>query len=73
MRDDPNVVDPALQKCRASFATGKTRPLQFRLDQLANLKRGLKDMENELCNAVRLDLGRGPYVTWMSELLSLEK
>jgi aldehyde dehydrogenase (NAD+) len=66
-------VDPALTKAKQAFATGKTKPIKFRLDQLANLKRGVKEMESELCDAVRSDLGRGAYSTWALELFGLEK
>jgi aldehyde dehydrogenase (NAD+) len=73
VRDDPSGVDSAFSKCKQSFATGKTRPISYRLSQLANLKRGIKDMENDLTNAIRADLGRGEYSTWMMELMGLEK
>jgi aldehyde dehydrogenase (NAD+) len=67
------VVEPALLKTKKSFAQGKTRPLQFRLAQLQNLKRGLKDMEKDISDAVKADLGRGAFCTWFTELAGLEK
>jgi len=48
IKDDVSVVEAALRKTRASFQSGKTRPIQFRIQQLNNLKKGLQTMQKEL-------------------------
>ncbi|MBA2281061.1 MAG: aldehyde dehydrogenase family protein [Acidimicrobiia bacterium] len=56
--------DPALdangivQKLRATFATGVTRPAAWRREQLEGLYRLFVEGEEELVEALRLDLGR---------------
>jgi aldehyde dehydrogenase (NAD+) len=59
----PSVVE----RLRASFATGRTRPLEFRLQQLAGLARLLEDCEPQICEALRSDLGRSEIETRMVE------
>lgn len=41
IKDDVSVVETALKKARASFQSGKTKPIQYRIQQLNNLKKGL--------------------------------
>jgi len=48
IKDDVSVAEAALRKTRASFQSGKTRPIQFRIQQLNNLKKGLQSMQIEL-------------------------
>ena len=54
------TVDPAapLDRLRATFATGRTLPVDWREEQLAGLRRLLTEAEDELVEALRLDLGR---------------
>ncbi|MCU1374241.1 MAG: aldehyde dehydrogenase [Actinomycetia bacterium] len=47
-----------VEALRVTFATGRTRPAAWRKDQLAGLRRMMKDGEAELIEALRLDLGR---------------
>jgi aldehyde dehydrogenase (NAD+) len=55
------------ERLRASFATGRTRPLKYRLAQLAALARLLEDCEPQICEAIRKDLGRSEIETRMVE------
>jgi aldehyde dehydrogenase (NAD+) len=59
----PSVV----QRLRASFATGRTRPLEFRLAQLSGLARLLEDCEPQIGQAIRKDLGRSEIETRLVE------
>ena len=59
----PLVVD----RLRRSFATGRTRPREFRLRQLAGLARLLEDCESQICQAIRSDLGRSEIETRIVE------
>ena len=56
----PAQIDaPTLNKqLRATFDTGRTRPLAWREAQLAGLRRMLDEGEDELVDALRTDLGR---------------
>ena len=45
IKDDVSVVNTALNKTKKFFATGKTKPLSFRINQLLNLKKGIISMD----------------------------
>lgn len=53
---------------RARFATGRNRPLAFRLAQLERLQQMLSVAEAELLNALRTDLGKSPLEAYTTEL-----
>lgn len=55
--DDPTVIEPTLEALKKTFATGKTRSLDFRKQQLQNLARGMKEMTDEFGEAFSKDLG----------------
>lgn len=57
--DNPAVIDPILNNLKKTFKSGKTRDIAFRKQQLKNLLKGLKEMEDEILEAVKLDLGYG--------------
>jgi aldehyde dehydrogenase (NAD+) len=56
----PAQIDaPMLNKqLRATFDSGKTRPLAWREAQLAGLRRMMEEAEDELVDVLRADLGR---------------
>ena len=56
----PAQIDaPTLNKqLRATFDSGRTRPLAWREAQLAGLRRMMEEGEDELVEALRADLGR---------------
>jgi aldehyde dehydrogenase (NAD+) len=62
-RSIPLVVE----RLRASFTSGRTRPLESRLQQLAGLARLLEDCEPQICEAIRKDLGRSEIETRIVE------
>jgi len=50
---------PALvQQQRDFFATGQTKPVEFRLAQLEKLKQAIVEYQDEIVEAVKADLGR---------------
>jgi aldehyde dehydrogenase (NAD+) len=50
---------PALNKAlRATFDSGRTRPAAWRKQQIAGLRRMMDECENELLEALRIDLAR---------------
>ncbi|MEQ1785710.1 MAG: aldehyde dehydrogenase family protein [Acidimicrobiales bacterium] len=56
----PALVDAAVlnKSLRATFDSGRTRPLAWRQEQLAGLRRMMVEGEAELLDALRADLGR---------------
>lgn len=51
-----------------TFLSHKTRPLAWRLTQLRKLWWGLKDNEEQLFEACKLDLGKSRYESYISEV-----
>jgi aldehyde dehydrogenase (NAD+) len=56
----PALVDASVlaKSIRATFDSGRTRPLAWRQEQLAGLRRMMEEGEAELLEALRVDLGR---------------
>jgi aldehyde dehydrogenase (NAD+) len=57
----------AVARLRASFDSGRTRPLEYRQEQLAGLARFLKERESEIESAIHRDLGRPSLEIYASE------
>ena len=55
-------------RLRASFDSGRTRPLEYRQEQLAGLARFLKERESEIESAIHQDLGRPSIEIYASEI-----
>ncbi|MER3452797.1 MAG: aldehyde dehydrogenase family protein [Acidimicrobiia bacterium] len=53
---------------RATFASGLTRPLAWRLEQLDAIVRLLRERETELLDALHADLGKPPIEGWASDI-----
>ncbi|MFN2559815.1 MAG: aldehyde dehydrogenase family protein [Jatrophihabitans sp.] len=53
---------------RATFRSGRTKPVEWRLAQLDALVRLVSERESELADALGKDLGRGPVEAWMADL-----
>lgn len=56
----PAQIDAAVlaKSLRATFDSGRTRPLAWRKEQIAGLRRMMEEAEDELLDALRVDLGR---------------
>lgn len=48
----------ALQRAREAFLSGRTRPIEFRLQQLHALKKMITDRETEISAALKQDINR---------------
>ena len=57
-------------RLRATYDEGRTRPLAWRHQQLAGLKRMLEEREADFVEALRSDLGRAPFEAWAADLRS---
>jgi aldehyde dehydrogenase (NAD+) len=55
-------------RLRASFSTGRTRPLEYRLKQLDGLTRFLREQELEIESALRDDMGRPAFEVYPAEI-----
>lgn len=56
-----------LAKQREYFQTGRTLPVTFRIDALKRLYDGIKSSESEIESALRADLGKSDYESFMCE------
>jgi aldehyde dehydrogenase (NAD+) len=60
----------AVAELRKQFATGRTRPLQWRLDQLDGIERLVTEREPEIAAALAADLGRPAAEAWLGDIAS---
>jgi aldehyde dehydrogenase (NAD+) len=61
------VTNDTLRRLRMRFESGRTRPLAWRRQQLAAIERMLIERKAEFEEALRLDLNKSPFETWLSE------
>lgn len=64
-------IDDSIQTLQKSFDEGKTKSLDFRMEQLLMLKTFLTDEENAIVEALAMDLHRPPLEAVGIEVLSL--
>jgi len=55
--DDPAVIKPILAELKKSFRSKKTLSIDYRKEQLRNLIRGIKELEQKFHEAIEKDLG----------------
>lgn len=53
---------------RAFWNTGATRSVEWRLIHLKKLEQALEEREETLCAALKADLGKAAYESWLSEI-----
>jgi len=61
-----------LARLRQTFDSGKTRPIEWRLAQLAEVERMMLEHEAEFAEALRLDLGKCRYEAVLTETSFVE-
>lgn len=59
-----------LSEIRRVFATGRTRDLQWRLDQLEGIERLCDEREKDIAEALHADLGRPAAEAWLGDIAS---
>jgi aldehyde dehydrogenase (NAD+) len=62
--DIPKIV----ARLRKTFATGKTRSVEWRKEQLRALKRLMVENETKIADALDKDLGRSPFEAWLADV-----
>ncbi|MEU7812845.1 aldehyde dehydrogenase family protein [Pseudonocardia sp. NPDC049154] len=75
---EPVVVDSAaatdaasvVARLRRTFASGRTRSLQWRLRQLEGITRLVREREPDLAAALSADLGRPAHYAWLGDFAS---
>ncbi|HEX5651413.1 MAG TPA: aldehyde dehydrogenase family protein [Steroidobacteraceae bacterium] len=65
-------IPDALHRLRATFATGKTQPIEWRLQQLKELARMMRDHEKDFGEALRADLGKCHFEAVLTEMSFVE-
>ncbi len=66
----PAQIDAAVvnKQLRATFDSGRTKPLAWREAQLAGMRRMLEEAEDELVDALHADLGRPPMEAFAADI-----
>ncbi|HET7740592.1 MAG TPA: aldehyde dehydrogenase family protein, partial [Mycobacterium sp.] len=64
--DIPGVV----ARVRKTFATGRTRDIEWRKQQLRALERLVTENEPAIAEALAQDLGRKPFEAWLADIAS---
>ncbi|XP_017277490.1 aldehyde dehydrogenase family 3 member A2 [Kryptolebias marmoratus] len=61
-----------VEQTRRAFQTGRSRPLNFRIQQLKKLQSFLQERQKDIVDAQKKDLSKNKYVTELFEMLILE-
>ena len=61
-------VPAVVTRLRATFESGRTRPLDWRVGQLRALERMLAERERDLVAAIVTDLGRNEVDAWLADV-----
>ena len=60
-------IPETVARLRKTFATGRTRSVEWRKQQLKALERMMAENEAAICEALAEDHGRGPFESWMTD------
>ena len=63
-------VAKTVARLRQTFATGRTRNLEWRKEQLRALKQLMVENEAKVADALEKDLGRSPFEAWLADVAS---
>ena len=63
-------VAEIVTRLRATFATGRTKPLDWRLRQLDGVSRLVTERESDIAAALASDLGRNAHDSWFGDIAS---
>ncbi len=65
---DAAGITLCVEKLREAFRSGRTRPQEWRREQLGRLRDLLVEREDELCAALHADLGKPEIESYLSEI-----
>lgn len=63
-------IPGTVRKLRETFASGRTRSVEWRKQQLLALEKMMNDNEGAIMEALDKDLGRGPFEAWLADIAS---
>lgn len=63
-----NNVKTILEKQRLFYASGKTKELSFRAENLSLLSDAIKKYEDDIMDALKLDLNKAPFESYAAEI-----
>ena len=66
----PDQARDVVDRLRATFATGRTRSIEWRLRQLRGIVRLLEERESDIAEALAADLGRNAHDSWFGDVAS---
>ena len=66
----PVDIPAVVAGLRKTFATGRTRPVEWRRTQLRALEQMVADNEALIAEALATDLGRKPFEAWLADIAS---
>ena len=66
-------IPDALARVRHTFETGKTRPIAWRLHQLREIARMMREHEADFAEALKLDLGKCRFEAVLTEMSFVEE
>lgn len=61
-------IEKVFQKQKEFYNAGKTKNIDFRINNLKKLKAVIKDNENEIIDALKRDLGKSPFESYVTEI-----
>ena len=61
-------IESIVKKQRKFFDSGKTHNTEFRINSLKKLRFTIKKYENEICAALKADLGKSRFESYMCEV-----
>src|ERR1700677_1392576 len=64
-------VAKTVARLRQTFATGRTRSLEWRKEQLRALNRLMVENETKIADALEKDLGRSPFEAWLADVAAV--
>ncbi|KAM9223705.1 aldehyde dehydrogenase family 3 member B1-like [Leptosomus discolor] len=64
-----NPYEGLVRRLRATWLSGRTRPLEYRVAQLEALGRFLEDKKQDILEATALDMGKPPFEAEFTEIL----
>ncbi|MDT4920817.1 MAG: aldehyde dehydrogenase [Pseudonocardiales bacterium] len=67
-RSSARSIPDTVTQLRATFRSGRTRPVEWRLGQLDALIRMLTEREADFAQALNKDLGRGAVEAWLADI-----
>ena len=65
----PDVAS-IVARVRRTFATGRTRSVEWRKQQLQGLEKLVTENEGAIADALQKDLGRKPFEAWLADIAS---